>query len=66
MARKRVKQLSLAYQGEKIACLARGKRRELVDALAELLLNAARRGNEAEREERIDQGRPDDEHEDHR
>ena len=50
MTRRRLKQLSLALGSEKIVQLAKGKRRELVEALAELLLSAARKGNGEEGE----------------
>ena len=49
MARKRLKQLNLALGSEKIVQLAEGERRELVEALAELLLSVARKGEEDER-----------------
>lgn len=49
MARKQLKQLNLALGSEKVVQLAKGQRRELVEALAELLLSAARKGEKSER-----------------
>jgi hypothetical protein len=66
MARRRLKQLSLASGGEQIVRLGTGERRELIGALADLLLSAARRDAGVKREESNNQRRRDDDHENHR
>lgn len=61
MRRTRSRQLQLSLNPQAAAMLPKEKAREVVDALAELLLEALRKGNKGNG----DEGRDDDEREDH-